>query len=118
MIRPGTDVAVYLCREPVDMRKSIDGLSLLVQEVMECDPFTAAVFVFCNRARDKVKILFWERNGFVVWYKRLEQERFKWPECGEGDRLTVSGQELNWLLDGIDITRMRPHKALHYQSVG
>ena len=118
MIRPGSDVAVYLCREPVDMRKSIDGLSLLVQEVMECDPFTAAVFVFCNRAQDKVKILFWECNGFVVWYKRLEQERFKWPVCGEQECLTLSGQELNWLLDGIDISRMRPHKALRYQSVG
>ena len=67
MIWPGSDFTVYLCREPVDMRKSMDGLSLLDQEVMECDPFTSAVFVFCNRARDKVKTLFWERNGFLVW---------------------------------------------------
>lgn len=80
MMRPGTVVQVYLCREPVDTRKSIDGLSVLVQEAMELNPFEAAVFVFCNRARDKVKILAWERNGFVLWYKRLESERFKWPE--------------------------------------
>lgn len=118
MIRPGSELQVYLCREPVDMRKSIDGLSLLVQEAMELNPFEAAVFVFCNRARDKVKILFWERNGFVVWYKRLESERFKWPERLEGETISLSGAQLNWLLDGYDITLMRPHKALHYQSVG
>lgn len=118
MIRPAMDLQVYLCREPVDMRKAMDGLALLVQEAMELDPFSAAAFVFCNRARDKVKILVWERNGFVVWYKRLERDRFKWPDCDERDRLALTGQQLNWLLDGLDIARMQPHKALHYQSVG
>lgn len=118
MIRPDTRINVYLCREPVDMRKSIDGLSLLVQEAMALNPFEQAVFVFYNRQRDKVKILAWERNGFVLWYKRLEQERFKWPDRLQGDTLTLSGQELNWLLDGYDIALMQPHKALHYQAVG
>jgi len=118
MIRPDTRINVYLCREPVDMRKSIDGLSLLVQEAMALNPFEQAVFVFCNRQRDKVKILAWERNGFVLWYKRLEQERFKWPDRLQSDTLTLSGQELNWLLDGYDIALMQPHKALHYQAVG
>ncbi len=118
MIRPGSGLRVYLCREPVDMRKSIDGLSVLVQEAMALNPFDQAVFVFGNRARDKVKLLFWEHNGFVVWYKRLEQERFAWPEPQEGVSVTLTGQQLNWLLDGYDITRMQPHKALHYQAVG
>lgn len=118
MIRPDSGLRVYLCREPVDMRKQIDGLALLVQEAMELNPFEEAVFVFGNRKRDKVKILFWERNGFVVWYKRLEKERFKWPARLDGDTLRLSGQELNWLLDGYDISLMQPHKALHYQSVG
>jgi transposase len=118
MIRPGAELRVYLCREAVDMRKSIDGLSLLVQEAMALNPFEQALFVFGNRQRDKVKILFWERNGFVLWYKRLEQERFKWPQRLEGDAIQLSGQELNWLLDGYDIQLMRPHKALQYQSVG
>ena len=118
MIRPGSELQVYLCREPVDMRKSIDGLSLLVQEALGLNPFEQAVFVFANRQRDKVKILFWERNGFVVWYKRLEQERFKWPRRLEGETIRLSGQELNWLLDGYDIQLMTLHKALHYQAVG
>ena len=72
MIQPDTPLRVYLCREPIDMRKQIDGLALLVQEAMELNPFEEAVFLFGNRQRDKVKLLFWERNGFVVWYKRLE----------------------------------------------
>jgi transposase len=118
MIRPDSTLTVYLCREPVDMRKSIDGLSLLVQEAMALNPFDSAVFVFGNRARDKVKILAWERSGFVLWYKRLERERFKWPERLEGETISLSGEQLNWLLDGYDIALMRPHKALHYQAVG
>ncbi|MCJ8286364.1 IS66 family insertion sequence element accessory protein TnpB [Halomonas sp.] len=118
MIRPDIDVRVYLCREPVDMRKQIDGLSLLVQEAMDLNPFDEAVFVFTNRQRDKVKILFWERNGFVVWYKRLERERFKWLDKMDGERITVTGQELNLLLDGVDIAAMRPHRTLHFRSVG
>ncbi|CAM4264043.1 IS66 family insertion sequence element accessory protein TnpB [Vreelandella rituensis] len=118
MIRPSADLNVYLCREPVDMRKQIDGLALLVQEVMDLNPFDQALFVFGNRQRDKVKLLFWERNGFVVWYKRLERERFKWPTHLEGDSVTLSGQELNWLLDGVDLKAVNPHKALYFQCVG
>lgn len=118
MMRPELTVSVYLCREVVDMRKSIDGLSLLVQEAMELNPFDEAVFVFCNRQRDKIKILAWERNGFVLWYKRLERERFKWPDTAEQDVMTLSGQQLNWLLDGYDIARMQPHKPLFFDSVG
>jgi len=119
MIRPDHNLQVYLCREPVDMRKSIDGLSLLVESELDLNPFDAALFVFCNRQRDKIKILFWERNGFVVWYKRLESERFKWPKkLASTASLTLTSQELNWLLDGYDLTLMKPHKPLHFQSVG
>ncbi len=118
MIRPGTDLKVYLCREPVDMRKQIDGLALLVQEAMALNPFDQALFVFGNRQRDKVKLLFWERNGFVVWYKRLERERFKWPTHLKDETVTLTGQELNWLLDGYNLKAMKPHKTLDFQRVG
>jgi transposase len=74
-----------------------------------------ALFVFCNRARDKIKMLCWERNGFVIWYKRLEKQRFKWPRAGEV--LSLSGQELNWLLDGFDIFNNRPHQPLYFDTV-
>ena len=115
MLRPAENVQVYLYAEPVDMRKSIDGLSVLVEQEMALSPCMEALFVFCNRSRDKVKLLCWERNGFIVWYKGLEKQRFKWPKAGE--TLTVSGQELNWLLDGFDIFNNQPHAQLYYQSV-
>ena len=81
-MRPGEEVEVFLCREAVDLRKSINGLSILVEEALGLDPFAPQLFVFCNRKRDKVKILYWERTGFVLWYKRLERDRFVWPEEG------------------------------------
>lgn len=115
MLRPDAVVQVYLYAEPVDMRKSIDGLSALVEQDMALSPFAEALFVFCNRGRDKVKLLCWERNGFIVWYKRLEKQRFPWPKAG--DTLALSGRELNWLLDGVDIFNHQPHKTLSFTGV-
>jgi transposase len=115
MLRPEGKVRVYLYVDPVDMRKSIDGLSALVEQEMDLSPMNEALFVFCNRSRDKVKILCWERNGFIVWYKRLEKQRFRWPKAG--DTLQLSGQALNWLLDGFDIFHNQPHKAASFDTV-
>ena len=118
MIRPLDEVQVYLYRDVVDMRKSINGLSILVEEVLKLDLFAPHVFAFCNRKRDKVKILYWERSGFVLWYKRLERDRFPWPRReDETQTLTLTGKELNWLLDGIDFFRLKPHENLSYSSV-
>lgn len=116
MMRPAAEVAVSLCREPVDFRKSINGLSALVEEELALDPFSAQLFVFVNRRRDKIKILYWERSGFVLWYKRLEKERFPWPAAKDDEVMTLSGRELNWLLDGLDIFRVRPHEILRYRA--
>jgi transposase len=116
-MRPHDDVPVYLCREVVDMRKSINGLSILVEEGLSLDPFGAVLFVFCNRKRDKVKILYWERSGFVLWYKRLEKDRFPWPDERADAVVSMTGRELNWLLDGIDLFRLKPHASLSYESV-
>jgi len=73
MMQPGETAEVYLCRDPVDLRKSIQGLSVLVEQTLGLDPFAARLYVFCGRRRDKIKILYWERSGFVLWYKRLEK---------------------------------------------
>ena len=116
-MRPGDEVDVYLYRGVVDMRKSIDGLSTLVEQELGLSPFSAKLFVFCNRRRDKIKILVWERSGFVLWYKRLEKDRFPWPRRDKDGVLEMTGRELNWLLDGIDLFRLRPHEELSYQSV-
>ena len=78
MIRWG-DVPVYVHRQPMDFRKFINGLSVLVQESMALDVFSGALFVFDSRSRDKIKILYWDKTGFFLWHKRLEKDKFKWP---------------------------------------
>lgn len=72
---------------------------------------------YVARFRDAVKLLYWERNGFCLWHKKLEQERFRWPTDRDGAIITLTGQQLNWLLDGYDIRRLRPHKALSYKTL-
>ena len=117
MIRPPDDgVEVYLCVEPVDFRRQITGLATLVQERLELDPFSAKLFVFANRRRTQCRILYWERTGFVLWSKRLEQARFAWPKRADA-LVTLTGEQLNLLLDGYDVWRFQPHQTLHYASM-
>lgn len=117
MIRPSEGVQVYLCCEVVDLRKSVNGLSALVEGSLELDLFAPQLFAFCNRRRNRLKILYWERNGFVIWYKALQKDRFPWPLERDGDSVKLTGRELNWLLDGIDIFHLKPHATLVYESV-
>lgn len=118
MMRPSNELpTVYLCRDIVDFRKGINGLAILVEETLGRDPFSQQLFVFCNRKRDKVKILYWERSGFCLWQKRLERARFKWPRRDKNEVIRLTGQQLNWLLDGYNVMQMKPHDALHYRSV-
>ena len=117
-MRPSNDLpVVYVCRDIVDFRKGIQSLSVLVEATLEMDPFSEHLFVFCNRKRDKVKVLYWERNGFCLWQKCLEQAKFKWPRKALDEVITLTGQQLNWLLDGYDIMRMQAHERLHYHIV-
>lgn len=117
-MRPRGDIPVYLHRLPVDFRKAINGLSLIVQESLLLDPYSEALFVFINQARNRIKLLYWERNGFCLWHKRLEKHTFAWPLTHNSACVELTTQELNWLLDGFDIWRMPPHQRLFYQSVG
>ena len=118
MIRPGSDLErVYIYRHPVDMRRGIHGLVVLVESVLRLNPFSSQLFVFCNRRRDLVKMVVWERNGFCLWMKKLEKDRFKWPRSMSEDVITLDGQQLNWLLDGYDLAVMKSHRSLHYRSV-
>ena len=117
MIRPSRKLRrIYASRHPVDMRKSIDGLAMLVEGTLEADPFSGTLYVFVNRRRDKVQILYWEGSGFVLWYKRLEKARFIWPAM-DGETVKLNGQQLNWLLDGYDVSRLHPHRRYRYQTV-
>jgi transposase len=117
MLRADRSVGcVYLHRAPIDMRKQMDGLAALVQGVLKQNAFSGSLFVFINKRRDKLKILVWDNSGFVVWYKRLEREKFAWPVKSMETTVTLSGEQLNWLLDGYDVWRMRPHQSLQYLS--
>src|SRR5512144_1224591 len=97
-------VPIYLAREPVDLRKSIDGLSLLVSQGLGQDPFSAQLFVFTNHHRDKLKALYYDVNGFVLYYKRLERGRFRWPVIvPDQTSLRIDYRQLQWLLSGLSI---------------
>lgn len=115
MLRPDRSLArVYLHRAPIDMRKQIDGLAALVEGAMQDNPFSGSLYLFTNRRRDKLKMLVWDRTGFVVWYKRLEREKFAWPVRSSETVVTLTGEQLSWLLEGYDVWRMKPHETLHF----
>jgi transposase len=116
MFRFETGLKVYLHREPVDGRKAINGLALLVEQGLGLNPFEPAVFVFSNRRRDRIKLLLWDRTGFWLMLKRLEADRFRWPKDAAIVELTV--EQLHWLLAGIDLAAMRPHPERKYTQVG
>ena len=117
MIRLGAQTQVYLAAGATDMRKQIDGLAALVVDVLAADPFSSQVFVFCNRGRDKLKILVWQHNGFWLWYRRLERERFWWPMSASEGPVKLSAREFQWLLDGLDPTRIQAHKRADFDLV-
>ena len=116
MIRPSnSSLRVYIYSEPVDMRKQIDGLAAFVQQEMKLDPFSKNLFVFINKSRDKLKILVWDKNGYVIWYKRLEKQRF--AKIDGEHSLVMSVKELNLYLDGYDIMKFKPHEPLKFKNV-
>jgi transposase len=107
---------VYLHRDAIDFRKNINGLASLVEHALGMNAFANAVFVFGNRRHDRIKILGWDRNGFWLLQKRLEEARFIWPRK-DSTVIELSVQQLHWLLDGIDLSAMRGHAAVTYQKV-
>lgn len=116
--RPALEMPnIYLYREPVDFRKAANGLAAIVEQELGHNPFAGALYAFTNRQRNKIKCLYWENNGFVLYYKALAEERFHWPKTGEGEVMALSGQQINWLLDGYDIALFKGHKTLCYESV-
>jgi transposase len=96
-------VHIYIAAEPTDMRKSFDGLSLCVQQVLRKDPLSGHLFVFFNRRRDQVRILFWDRNGFCLMAKRLERGTFRFFPVKEAVAVEMEAAELTLLLEGIDL---------------
>jgi transposase len=118
MMHLPASVRVYLCTSACDMRKSFDGLHALVTQSMELDAFAGHLFVFANRRRDRIKILYWDRDGFAIWAKRLEQGTYAMPfgDCGviAGEqRREITAAELGALLSGIDLSQAKRRKRYH-----
>ena len=108
---------VYLACGATDMRKSIDGLAAIVSFQFKLDLFSDSLFVFCNRGRDKLKILYWDTNGFWLYYRRLEKGRFRWPEAGEDGTVAISRRQLGWLLEGLTLEQHQAHREVLARKV-
>ena len=107
---------IYMAQGVTDLRKGIDQLATLVQYTYELSPFEDALYIFCNRTRDKIKILYWDKTGFWLLNKRLEKGKFQWNKK-EQECITITHQQLRWLLEGLSIHQKKAHKELHYRSV-
>ncbi len=108
---------VYLARGHTDMRKSIDGLAAIVSFTFKLDPFSDSLFVFCNRGRNKIKILYWDTAGFWLYYRRLERGRFRWPEESDAETISISRRQLDWLLAGLNLEQRHAHREVTARKV-
>jgi transposase len=116
MMQLPSHTRVFLALGGTDLRKAINGLSLLVEGTLELDPFSGHLFVFCNRGRTIIKVLYWDRNGFCLWQKRLEKHRYTWPKRRE-EVMEIRPVELGFLLEGLDLQSICPHEALKYATL-
>jgi len=105
---------IYVRPGRTDMRKAVQGLSVIVQENMSQDPFSGSAYIFCNRERKLIKAVYWDKTGFWLSQKRLEKDRFPWPQ-NENEVMELSGEQLQMLLAGIDF--FKAHKEVHYKKI-
>ena len=111
MLSVSRTVKIFLARDPADMRKSFDGLAALVAGVLEVDPLSGNLFLFRNKRADRVKLLYWDQDGYALWYKRLEAGTFRFPAADhQAASVTISPADLAMLLDGVDLASVRRRK--------
>lgn len=108
---------IYLHREPVDMRKAINGLSQIVESAKMGVLMGPHLFVFANRRRDLMKCLYFDRSGFAMWVKQLQKEKFPWPKRHEDSVVSLTVEQFSWLLDGYDVWKMKPFEELYFRQV-
>jgi transposase len=114
MIMLPSAVRIFLCTRPTDMRKGFDGLTGLVQECFAQDPLTGHLFLFVNRRRDRIKILYFDRDGLAIWYKRLEAGSFEIPATAADDGIELQPAQLAMILAGIDLKSARQRKRFQH----
>ena len=116
-MRPSVDISrVFLYRDAANFCKQSNGLAAIIELELGHNHFDGGLYVFTNRAHNKIKCLMWEGNGFVLYYKALAEEYFKWTKPDD-DVISLTETQINWLLDGYDLALMKGHKTLHYESV-
>lgn len=107
---------VYIACGYTDLRKGIDGLAMLVRQEFDLDPFTNTLFLFCGRRRDRIKGLYWEGNGFVLVYKRLEEGIYQWPRS-KSEAKQITSQQYRWLMEGLRIEQPKAHRPVEGLSI-
>lgn len=109
---------IYLYREHIDFRMGMNRLAEAVHLVMKENPLSGSYYVFINRRKNGVKVLYWDRNGFCLWQKRLEKARFHWPvHLGEGEKLNLTEQQFLWILEGYNLKFWKPHPELKFEKI-
>lgn len=109
---------LFLSVRPVDFRKQAYGLAAMVKEAFGEEPLDSrTLFVFTNKRKSSVRLLYWDLTGFALWSKALEKEKFKWPRKAEGGKMQISQRQLKWLLQGIDIEKIKMHQPLNFTSI-
>ncbi len=112
-----TFAQIFLCRDPVDMRKQQNGLTMIIQTELKKNVFEKALFVFLNRKGSLIRMLYWDDTGFAVWSKTLEKDAYRWPQKWfEYPQLTMTSEQLEFLLQGVDLVAMKRHKSIEYRS--
>jgi len=117
MKSPQSFKKVFIHKDPVDMRKAINGLSAIVEDAGMGDLMGPHLFVFTGRRRHVLKILYFDKSGFCLWQKRLEVDKFPWPKKLTECVVELTPDQLAWLLDGYDVWKMKPFSALHFEKV-
>ena len=107
--------SLYIHRDPVDLRKNINGLSVIVCEEMKLDLKSRSLFIFCNQRRTHIKILYFDRSGFALWLKRLEDSKFPWPKNWNEETISVAAKDFELVLDGINIWSR--FQDVHFEKV-
>lgn len=107
---------IYVYTEAVDMRKAVNGLSAYVVDEFDKSPQSGDLFVFWNKSKNRLKILWWDKNGFIIHYKRIERHRFKIPKDLSGESFEITSDQLNWLLAGLEFTLMQEFNELNYSD--
>jgi transposase len=107
MLSLPSSVRISLCTEPADMRRSFDGLAFLVQHLLKSDPLSGHLFVFRNKSGDRIKVLFWDGDGYAIYYKRLEKGTYRFPAARDGSAVAIRAADLAMLLDGVDLASVR-----------